>query len=90
MAEDFKTNNIAVAGSGRVCGDPVMTRSPSNGVVGRGPRPLTSLYENGPLCTRFMYICDLADVFIYDYTLARNLTKMPYIKEQTSSHLPVM
>jgi len=27
MAEDFKTNNIAVAGSGRVCGDPVMTRS---------------------------------------------------------------
>ena len=28
IAEDFNANTIAVAGSQRVCGDPVMTRSP--------------------------------------------------------------
>jgi len=28
IAEDFNGNTIAVAGSRRVCGDPIMTKSP--------------------------------------------------------------
>ena len=32
IADDFNANTIAVRGSGRVCGDPVMTRSPERGL----------------------------------------------------------
>jgi len=30
IAEDFNENTVAVTGSGLVCGDPVMTRSPES------------------------------------------------------------
>ena len=37
IAEDFNANTIAVAGSRRVCGDPVMTRSPRKQEIGAFP-----------------------------------------------------